>query len=404
MNIKKIITIFAILITLIFTALAIKNKEKTADELVFWTLQMRDFSPYITKVISNFENENPNVKIKWVDIPFSEGEKRTLASILSDNPPDLVNLNPDFSTLLAQKGTLTEISDMDLTQFPKSIVDGMKYNGKNYFIPWYATSALTFYNKNEIAKLGLKTPQTYDEVLEICHNGFASKDKYLLMFNFSENDSMLKLLNKYGINSAENIASEEAIELFKRLKEAYKIGCFPKESITQSHREALEKFMAGEVLLFEGGSNFLNLIKENAPKTFVQTALSHQLTSQNGKYNFSMMNFIIPIKSKKQAEALKFALYLTNEENQLELGKLTNILATNENALNNEFYSQTGDIFAQARAISAKQLKNIQPIPFYPNRKDVILLINNTTQKIFLEQDSVENALNKLRSELLRMN
>ena len=52
------------------------------------------------------------VKIKWIDVPFSEGEKRTLAAILSNNPPSLVNLNPDFSSILAQKGALEEISKM----------------------------------------------------------------------------------------------------------------------------------------------------------------------------------------------------------------------------------------------------------------------------------------------------
>ena len=54
---------------------------------------MNDFAPYINGVIKDFETENPNIKIKWVDVPFSEGEKRTLASVLSDNPPDLVFFN-----------------------------------------------------------------------------------------------------------------------------------------------------------------------------------------------------------------------------------------------------------------------------------------------------------------------
>ncbi len=99
------------------------TKQKPQNELVFWTLQMRDFSGYMENVIANFEKDNPDVKIKWVDIPFSEGEKRTLAAILSDAPPDLVNLNPDFSALLAKKGTLTEISDEDLKQFPREIVE-----------------------------------------------------------------------------------------------------------------------------------------------------------------------------------------------------------------------------------------------------------------------------------------
>ena len=42
---------------------------------------MGDFAPYINEIIQSYEIANPNVKIKWVDVPFSEGEKRTLASI-----------------------------------------------------------------------------------------------------------------------------------------------------------------------------------------------------------------------------------------------------------------------------------------------------------------------------------
>ncbi|MCM1009444.1 MAG: extracellular solute-binding protein [Fusobacterium sp.] len=386
---------------IIFTALVLiilaTRPKSNNDELVFWTLQMRDFSSYMEKVIANFEAENPEIKIKWVDIPFSEGEKRTLAAILSDTPPDLVNLNPDFSALLAQKGTLTEICDEDLTQFPQEIVNNMKFNGKNYFIPWYATSALTFYNK----KLLPNPPKNYNEIFARCHTGV---NKPLLMFNFAENDSMLKLLNKYGINSPETINSQLSIDLFRTIQEAYASGCFPKESLTQTHRESLEKFMAEEVLMFEGGSNFLNLIKENAPKTYTKIALAPQLTGETGKYNFSMMNFIIPIKSKKQTEALKFALFLTNEENQLELAKLTNILAVNKDALKNEFYTKAdGDIFAQARVLSAKQLKNIQPQPFYAQRKELITLINNATQKILLKQDAIENVLNKLKSDWIKL-
>ncbi len=72
---------------------------------------MNDFAPYINGVIDEFESQNPNIKIKWIDVPFSEGEKRTLASVLSDNPPDLVNLNPDFSATLAHKGALYEIPE-----------------------------------------------------------------------------------------------------------------------------------------------------------------------------------------------------------------------------------------------------------------------------------------------------
>ena len=109
---KLIVIIVAILLVSSFLiGICVKNKTAKNNELVFQTLQMRDFSDYINKIINDFEKDNPEIKIKWVDVPFSEGEKRTLASILGNNPPDLINLNPDFSAILAQKGTLEEIDE-----------------------------------------------------------------------------------------------------------------------------------------------------------------------------------------------------------------------------------------------------------------------------------------------------
>jgi len=89
---KKIIVIIFILVAFAAIFLLAKKSLHTKtqrNEIVFWTLQMADFTPYMNGVISEFEAAYPTIKIKWVDVPFSEGEKRTLAAILSDNPPDL---------------------------------------------------------------------------------------------------------------------------------------------------------------------------------------------------------------------------------------------------------------------------------------------------------------------------
>ena len=128
-----LIKVICVLIVLGAILISIPTRQKNdGNEVVFWTLQMNDFAPYMNKVIKEFEVQNPEIKIKWVDVPFSEGEKRTLASVLSDNPPDLINLNPDFSALLAQRGALYEIQPEYTKQFNKSIINSLKYNGKLY--------------------------------------------------------------------------------------------------------------------------------------------------------------------------------------------------------------------------------------------------------------------------------
>ena len=159
-------TSILILLLVVFISLSLVPKSDTeGKEVVFWTLQMNDFTPYMTDVIAKFEYENPEIDIKWIDVPFSEGEKRTLASILSNNPPSLVNLNPDFSSLLAQKGALAEIDTSSLTQFNQELLKSMEVNSKNYAIPWYATSAVTIYNKKLLNKAGFQMPPAQYEDL-----------------------------------------------------------------------------------------------------------------------------------------------------------------------------------------------------------------------------------------------
>ena len=375
------------------------NPRKTSNEVIFWTLQMSDFSDYMNNVITEFETQNPEIQIKWIDVPFSEGEKRTLASVLSDTPPDLINLNPDFSATLAQKGTLFEIPQDTVQEFNQEIVNSLKYKDKLYSIPWYATSAITIYNKNLINKSGISVPKTYDELANSASTVRTKTNAYIFLPNITENDTMLKILNKYGINSAENINSTKSVEVFNKFKLLYQNNLIPTESITQTHREALEKYMSENIVLFQAGANFLNMIKENAPNTYNNTDVAPQLTGELGQNDFSLMNFVIPQKAQHKEEALKFALFLTNEKNQLELAKLTNIIATNQKALNDKFYTEYDDkdLMAKARVISANQLNKVKPtLKTERNQKDINNLINSAVQEILLDKTDTQTALDKV--------
>lgn len=392
-----------ILIILLLAIFTIPFGKKSVDnEVVFWTLQMNDFAPYMNKVISEFEAQNPDIKIKWIDVPFSEGEKRTLASVLSDNPPDLINLNPDFTALLAQRGALYQIDEQYTKQYNQSIINSLKTNGKLYSLPWYATSAVTIYNKDLLAKSGAKMPATYKDLAQIAPQIKQKTGAYVLLPNITENDTMARILNKYGVTS-NNINSQKSQEVFELFKNLYEKDLIPKESITQTHREALEKYMAEKIVFFQAGANFLTMIKENAPSTYANTDVAPQIVGELGQNDFSLMNFVIPTRAKHKNEALKFALFLTNSENQLAMAKLTNILAVNEETLQNEFYTKYDekDLMSKARIISAKQLNKIEPT-FMParNQKEINILVNEAVQQILLNKATTKNILDNLSDKM----
>lgn len=399
---KKILILFFITVSiLVLTACSIR-KDAAGKDIVFWTLQMGDFSDYMYKIIRNYEKKHPNIRIKWVDVPFSEGEKRTLAAVMTDNPPDLINLNPDFSALLAQKGTLEEIDETYVESFNPEVINALKYDNKLYSIPWYATSAVTIYNKELFEKSGvIRTPKTYKEIAAVAEKIKNNTGAYPYLPTITENDTMAKILNKYGISEIEDLNSPISEKVFDMFKNLYQNELIPPESITYTHREALEQYMAGKVIFFQGGANFLNMIKENAPSVYEVTDVTEQIKGPVGQNDISVMNFVIPVKSKNKKEALEFCLYLTNAKNQLELAKMTNVIATNSEALRDEFYNSHTDLMSKARSISAKQLNKSYPrLKSKRSQKEINSRINMAVQSVLLNKEPTKNILDKLVESL----
>lgn len=118
------------------------------------------------------------------------------------------------------------------------------------------------------------------------------------------------------------------------------------------------------------------------------------------------MNFVIPERAKHREQALKFALFLTNDKNQLELAKLTNVLAVNKKTLNDKFYTDydQDDLSAKARVISAKQLYKIKPaIKSERNQKEINTIVNTAVQQILLNKNTTEKILDDVSNKIKLM-
>lgn len=398
---KKII--FTVIIILVAVLLfCFKPNAPKENELVFWTLQLGTFDKYINGIIQEFEQNNPDVKIKWVDVPYSEGEKRTLAALLTDNPPDLINLTPDFSAMAAQKSALFEIPKEVMSAYPSAMYPSLSYNGKFFAIPFYLTSAITFVNNDLLKKSGINSlPKTYDDVFALAEKVKKLTGYFAEMPTVNENDTFLKILNKYGITPDNGLQSENATKLFERYKYLYQNNLIPKESLTQSHREALEKYMSGQIVFLQAGANFLNIVKENAPTVYENTSLAPQIVGSTGKYDFSLMNLIIPAKAKNKDAALKFALFLTNKQNQLELAKLTSVLPVNSEALADGYFKKSSTKEELARKISAEQIQNIgEGLKNTRNKKNIILLTNTALAEIMSGKSEVVPTLKELDKKI----
>lgn len=381
MGIKKILIIIFLIILcifLIFKGMNTKSKETT---FTFWTIQLKAPSEdLIQKNIDEFQKRHKEIKIVWVDIPISEAQKRAIAAILGKNPPDLINLNPEFSSLLAQKNALEFFNEEDAKEYNQSLVENLKYEGKIYALPFYATSAVTVLNKEKFKNCNVKL-KTYDDILKLSE----CKNPPVFGIALNEGDVFSKILNKYGIGE-NNLDSYKTDEVYKKFKKMNDEGLLLKDTLTINHREGIEKYMAESAAFITAGSNFLTMIKQNAPNVYKTSVVYPQLTGEKKEYDVSVMNFVIPKYAKNKELAKEFINLILNEENQLEFAKKTNVLPANKKALNNSYFKNCGDdLIDKARCIAARQLDFPLKSTFgVKSKKEINEVVNNSLEVLFL--------------------
>lgn len=391
---KTFVKLFLIFLTVISFA-GCHKKSNDLIELEFWTLQLNDYAPYIENKIAVYEKSHPNIKIKWIDIPFSEGEKRTLSAVMSDNVPDVVNLNPSFASVLQQKQVLHPIKGNFEEIYVAPALNLCRQNGQYYAVPWYLTSSITIYNKDILSRAGLGAPpKNYSEVLPFAQKVKQKTGKYAFMPNLAEDGKMLKILAKQGVGLDEFFVSEKTVQNYELFKTLFEQNLIPKGSINQTHRDSLEKYMAGDSAFLEAGANFLRTIFQNAPDIYAKTDIAPQMNMNEGIVDISLMNLIIPLKSKHPEEAHEFAFYITNPENQLEFCKLAPVLPSTKETFKDEFFTQENNLIDKGRRISAEQVKMAKTSSkIYPNQKQINEVVDYTTQVILLDKKSVKDAL-----------
>lgn len=382
-----------------------------SPEIEFWTMQLQpQFNDYFNNLISTFESENPGVKVRWVDVPWSAMESKILTAVSAKTAPDVVNLNPNFASQLASRNAWMEldakVSEPDRKQYLPKIWKASTLNEKSFGIPWYLTTRVTIYNQDLLKQAGVsKPPATYEELAQVAQQVKDKTGKYAFFVTFVPEDSgeVLESFVQMGVSLVDNqgnaaFNTPEGITAFKYWVDLYKKGLLPREVLTQGHRNAIELYQAGETALLASGAEFLKTIETNAPAIAKVSAAAPQITGETGKKNVAVMNLVIPRDTPKPDEAFKFALFVTNTENQLAFAKAANVLPSTVEAV--EAYKKelssnaNASPVEQARNVSASQLQDAEVL--VPAMKDLNKLqkaIYENLQAAMLEEKTVEQAV-----------
>ncbi|MCE2904955.1 MAG: sugar ABC transporter substrate-binding protein [Anabaena sp. CoA2_C59] len=387
-----------------------KSTATAPATIEFWTMQLQpQFTNYFQGLIQTFESQNPSIKVKWVDVPWSAMENKILTAVSAKTPPDVVNLNPDFASQLAGKNAWldldTKVTSQIRSTYLPNIWQASSLNGKSFGIPWYLTTRLTIYNTDLLKRAGIaKPPATYAELGQAAQQIKEKTGKYAFFATFVPQDSgeVLESLVQMGVTlvDAEGKArfnTPQGKAAFQYWVDLYTKGLLPKESLTQGHRHAIDLYQAGETAFLASGPEFLKTIANNAPTVAQASAIAPQITGDTGKKNVAVMNIVIPRDSKYPDQAVKFALFVTNDQNQLAFAKAANVLPSTVKALSDHYFKDipgNATTTEKGRVISATQLQQAEVLT--PKLKDSKLLqklIYENLQAAMLGQKTVDKAV-----------
>ncbi|HEY9608866.1 sugar ABC transporter substrate-binding protein [Allocoleopsis sp.] len=405
-----ILALLGLLLGLVISCRPTPSSSKS-PEIEFWTMQLQPkFTDYFNKLIARFEAENPGVKVRWVDIPWAAMENKILTAVSAKTAPDVVNLNPGFASQLASRNAWLELDsrvpEAVRKQYLPNIWKDSTLNNKSFGIPWYLTSSVTVYNKDLLQKAGIsKPPATYAELAQVAKQIKDKTGKYAFFVTVVPEDSgeVLESFVKMGVElvdaqgkAAFNTPKGKAA--FQYWVDFYKQGLMPKEALTQGHRRAIELYQEGETALLSSGAEFMDTIAKNAPSIANVSAAAPQITGETGKKNVAVMNLVIPRDTDNPDAALKFALFVTNSENQLDFAKAANVLPSTLDALQQYRRSLSGDgktsAVEQARDISASQMQEAEVlIPTMKNLNKLQKVIYENLQAAMLGEKTVDQAV-----------
>ena len=382
-----------------------------------------NFTEYFVNLNRTFEQQNEALELRWIDVSWSAMENKILTSISASTAPDVVNLNPKFASQLATRNAWLDLEtivppEVKATYLPKiwqaSTIEVCQENNCNeqtFGLPWYLTTTITVYNKKLLTAAGInQPPQTYSQLAQVAKIIKEKTGKYAFFITFVPSDSgdVLESLVKMGVNLVDDSGkaafnTPEGKAAFQYWVDLYQQKLLPPDVLTQGHRRGIELYQSGETALLASGAEFIDSITNNAPTVAEVSAVAPQITGQTGKKNVAVMNLVIPRDSDKSEQALKYALFVTNTENQLAFAQESNVLPSTTKAVEQylkDLKQQQTSLKEQAKQVSAAQLEDAEVL--IPVQKDLQILqkaIYENLQAAMLDEKTVEQAVQDAADE-----
>ena len=286
------------------------------------------WAPVWSEVIDEYMQANPGIEIVDESAPTAGANDvfrtKMQADIAARTPADLCLFYTGAdgkplvdSGLFVDLGPSME-ADQDWSKnFKQSALDGQKYDGKQYSLPYLGYYEGLFYNKKLFDQYSLEEPTSYDNIMKavevFAQNGipaFAAsmaKPSYVLE---------LAILAQAGAEGHKNYFDDSWAPALDCIADLYQKEAFPKDTMTISEDDIRLMFKEGKAAMMFNGSWCVSALEDNPDMRLISMPA---LPGGKGGESCALAGFgsgwfLSREASERSEESLKLLKYLTSPE------------------------------------------------------------------------------------------
>lgn len=362
-KINKLLAVAATTALVLTGCVGGKKEEKQADpnkkvEITYWDFpqftkdkEFKKTEDFDAALIKAFEAKNPNIKVNYQKIEFTDGPAKIETAIQSKTAPDVIYDAPGRVIAWAAKDLLVPLDDVDKSKLNEAAVKASSYKDKLYMYPQGVAPFLMGVNKDLTDKLGVTdllplnkqdrswTVEEYEKFLKAVKQKDSNITPALFYTKSQAGDQgprafVANLYNSWitdDTNSKYTINDANGVKGLEWVKKAYDEGLLG-QGVALEAKDALEAFKSGRAattILFSPG------IAASHASGFNYKFLPFPNNGGKAKYDYLVAGPAIFDNGDvdKAAAAKKFVDFMVNDK---DWGKRTLLASGNFSAKKGE--------------------------------------------------------------------
>lgn len=329
---KKIIPILLLLV-LICGGCAQKDT-RTVIEFASWGSKSE--IDILKPILSDFEKENPAIKIDFMHIPQNYFQKIHLL-FASNTAPDVIFINNLYLPIYANANLLEELTVNQNDFYPQAL-EALSWNGKLYAIPRDVSNLVVFYNKDLFDRKNITYPTSewnFDDFLKTAQK-LTDKNTFGVSF---EEDPLFYLpylmSNGGGIlpSEIEKKGSQYGLNFYADLRKKYHVAPLKSESASAT---MAQMFLQQKLGMYISGRWMVPKLREEADFDWDVTQFPK---GTNGSIvQLDASGWAIAKSSKHKEEAQKLVNYLASPPNSEKFATSGLIVPARKDASRSKYF------------------------------------------------------------------